>query len=237
VAANPDDDGPLRVLADALIERGLPQGEFIALELGKDARGKVTGLARHRHQELLSAHAKEWIPPNVGSPAFHRGLLSRGDLLGATDPAHLSWRTLDTLLWRVRPEVPRGPLLRAPNLVALRSLFGVSLGVFEEFCTTPRPRLQSLRLHLAPAYLPSLMRSLPARVPGLLNLGLYGPDGGPGGELDAKLLRAVCITLPPRVTSLMVNLGTLHAVDAQEVATSVRPGLVVSAHSDRWGRA
>jgi uncharacterized protein (TIGR02996 family) len=63
VAANPDDDGPLLVLADALLERGLPQGEFIALDLKKDARGKVTGLARHRHQELFSAHSQDWTPP------------------------------------------------------------------------------------------------------------------------------------------------------------------------------
>lgn len=70
VLASPDDDGALRVLADALMERGDPHGELIRLQLAGDEAGANEHLAKHA-QALLGTHEiAAW------SARFARGFLS-----------------------------------------------------------------------------------------------------------------------------------------------------------------
>src|SRR5204863_9945107 len=57
--AQPDDDGPRLVLADALLEREDPRGEFMALQL-RDARGELAEPERKRMASLLRKHEKAW---------------------------------------------------------------------------------------------------------------------------------------------------------------------------------
>src|ERR1043165_3448158 len=81
VYAAPDDDGPRLVYADALLERGDPRGELIALQIAR-ARGPVSDDARAREAELLTDHARlaAWGQPlsTGGTCTFERGF-----------PAHL----------------------------------------------------------------------------------------------------------------------------------------------------
>jgi uncharacterized protein (TIGR02996 family) len=62
VWANPEDDGPRSVLADFLSERDDPRGEFIALQLARDA-GTIDAAGKKREKELLKRHKKAWLGP------------------------------------------------------------------------------------------------------------------------------------------------------------------------------
>jgi uncharacterized protein (TIGR02996 family) len=70
----PDDDAPRLVLADALLERGDPRGELIALQLRGD------GASKKRERELLDTHGKQWLgelaPVVMGGYTFARGFLA-----------------------------------------------------------------------------------------------------------------------------------------------------------------
>jgi uncharacterized protein (TIGR02996 family) len=74
----PDDDGPRLVYADALLERGDPRGELIALQLAP-AQGNDRE-QRKREKELLDAHGKQWLgelaPVVMAGYRFERGFLA-----------------------------------------------------------------------------------------------------------------------------------------------------------------
>jgi uncharacterized protein (TIGR02996 family) len=94
VYAAPDDDAPRHVLADALLERGDPRGELIALQLAatRDPR---------RERELLEHHAASWAGgvAAAGAVVFERGFPARVQL--AAKPAlnlrAPEWRTVRAL--------------------------------------------------------------------------------------------------------------------------------------------
>jgi uncharacterized protein (TIGR02996 family) len=75
VYAAPNDDARKQVLADVLLERGDPRGEFISLQLSN------TGT--RRQQSLLAHHRDEWLGPlhdvlelKRDKPLFQKGFLS-----------------------------------------------------------------------------------------------------------------------------------------------------------------
>lgn len=73
VLAAPEQDGPRRVLADALLEAGDPRGELILLQL----RGAASSW---RERELLRLHGARWMaglgPLALPGPHFSRGFLT-----------------------------------------------------------------------------------------------------------------------------------------------------------------
>jgi uncharacterized protein (TIGR02996 family) len=86
VYANPADDAPRQVLADALQEQGDPRGEFIALQLAA-ANGKPTTAQRKRIKELFAQHGAQWLGAlapafNKTGTEFERGFLARIALNG-----------------------------------------------------------------------------------------------------------------------------------------------------------
>ncbi len=97
IYANPDDDAPRSVLADALQEAGDPRGEFIALQLARGRGGKKT----RREGQLLKANARTWLGPlaqavlNKGM-VFERGFLAR---------CQVQRHTLQTPAWATVEEV------------------------------------------------------------------------------------------------------------------------------------
>jgi uncharacterized protein (TIGR02996 family) len=72
----PGDDAPRLVYADALLERGNPRGEFIALQIRKPGDRE----ARRREKELLDQHGKQWLgelaPVIMAGYVFERGFLA-----------------------------------------------------------------------------------------------------------------------------------------------------------------
>lgn len=76
IYAAPDDDGPRLVYADALLERGDPRGELIALQ----CRGELDRDQKRREKELLEVHGKAWLgdlaPIVMGGYRFERGFLA-----------------------------------------------------------------------------------------------------------------------------------------------------------------
>jgi uncharacterized protein (TIGR02996 family) len=81
VYAEPERDEPRLVYADALMERGDPRGEFIALQIGRQHDRR----ARARAKELLAEHGHRWLGPLRpllrADFVFERGFLARCALL------------------------------------------------------------------------------------------------------------------------------------------------------------
>lgn len=106
VLAAPHDDGPREVLADFLLERQDPRGEFIALQLAT-ARGAGTTKGLQRTGSLLRRHEAEWLGPLalvLSGREFRRGFL---------DAAHLSANSAaDERVWASAPDDPRLRTLR-----------------------------------------------------------------------------------------------------------------------------
>jgi uncharacterized protein (TIGR02996 family) len=81
IARVPDSDEARLVIADGLLERGDPRGEFIRLSIqlarvGLDAP-EAPDLVR-RHDRLLVEHGKRWVRPlgpDVHEPRFRRGFV------------------------------------------------------------------------------------------------------------------------------------------------------------------
>ncbi|MBL8720543.1 MAG: TIGR02996 domain-containing protein, partial [Myxococcales bacterium] len=77
VLAAPHDDGPREVLADFLLERQDPRGEFLTLQLAA-ARGTGTAKGLQRMGSLLRRHEAEWIGPLalvLSGREYRRGFL------------------------------------------------------------------------------------------------------------------------------------------------------------------
>ncbi len=106
VLAAPHDDGPREVLADFLLERQEPRGEFITLQLAA-ARGTGTAKGLQRIGSLLRRHEAEWLGPLtlvLSGREFRRGFL---------DSAAVSINgAADDHVWASAPSDPRLRTLR-----------------------------------------------------------------------------------------------------------------------------
>lgn len=105
VYANPLDDRPRLVLADALLEQGDARGEFLSLQL----RPEKTSDGQKRERALLKAHAKGWLTPFGGALGadvkWRRGFPAEG-LVKFRDAAAVKkygsvpeWATFESLTW------------------------------------------------------------------------------------------------------------------------------------------
>lgn len=117
VFAHPHDDERRRVLADYLLERGDPRGEFIALQV----MGELGPHQRRRERELLREHGRAWLGPLAtvlrrDSVVFERGFPTHGRFNSACrnvmhvvgDP---HWATIEDL--RAPPEIITHPVMRS----------------------------------------------------------------------------------------------------------------------------
>lgn len=101
-----DDDGPREVLADALLEREDPRGEFIALQL-RDARRELGDADRKRMAALLRKHEKAWIGDVTRITklrVWRRGFLDEAELLQGAAADERVWSQLanDPVLATIR---------------------------------------------------------------------------------------------------------------------------------------
>ena len=128
VHESPEEDEPRLVYADALMQRGEPLGEFIALQISVYRRagdGKQRRAWRARAEELLAANVRRWLGPihPVLLPdfTFERGFLARcavaaarADRLAPIE-GHPLWATVHSLSGSLR-------IALHPSLTSLRHL-------------------------------------------------------------------------------------------------------------------
>jgi len=150
------EDSALRqVWADALLERGDPRGEAIALQVA--AGGQPLNAAQDkRARSILSKHAVEWLGPLAGilmhkkGLVFDRGLLKACHVQVKSVPAleaavgHPLWSAVERMWFCDRfawdPRIV--PLLVHPVMRSLRELIGVGMNtVFPRLAahTSPLP--------------------------------------------------------------------------------------------------
>src|SRR5947209_4016867 len=90
LVADPDDVATHRAYADLLTEEGDPRGELIAVQLALEDSARPPEerkRLRHREQNLLAAHGRDWLGPTAdhlieGQFRFARGWLDALDLPG-----------------------------------------------------------------------------------------------------------------------------------------------------------
>jgi uncharacterized protein (TIGR02996 family) len=221
VYAAPDDDGPRLVYADALLERGDPRGELVALQIAR-ARGEVTEEARAREAELLAdkAQVAAWAQPlsSGGECTFERGFPAEialyrtaKSILG--EPA---WATITAI--RAIAQVPQTVAAQICELPHLRSVATLSVPFFERLCEQPRPWTHA---GIDGAEPPSAKAF--ANLPALRSLALAAGDVPPDDLLASLDLRELVLrlgagtrplALPPRLERLHVtSRGRLPVMD------------------------
>lgn len=127
----PDDDAAKLVVADALLERKDPRGEFIVLQF-KTWRGEATKEDRARQSALLSKHRAAWLGPladvlDAETIVFEKGFLRQGALLEWACASNV------TETW-----------VEAPALREVRELVLPDLGAAELGSLLERPQLRHL---------------------------------------------------------------------------------------------
>jgi uncharacterized protein (TIGR02996 family) len=142
VLADPGDDAPRLVLADALQARGDARGELIALQIARGRGGKVSA----REKALVKALRAELLgplAPVVQDPVFERGFLagcharfSEADLALC---AHPWWRTAESLA------TDAVELLRRRDLPVLRRI-APGRALDEVLAGDPLPGIAALEL-------------------------------------------------------------------------------------------
>jgi hypothetical protein len=149
VYAHLDDDGPRHVLADELLQRGEPLGEYLSLVLAREPTRDM----RARADALLATHQRAWmgglwrVVP-VAACHFARGFPTRVaahyDELALNESwSTEAWRTVEAL--HLLPGCWKGGLPEAPGLRELGPLGNEQL---LHLAGQPVPRLARLELDL-----------------------------------------------------------------------------------------
>lgn len=214
VVANPDDDAPREVLADAWSDRGDARGEFVALHL-RLSRGQATPAEERHLRSLLFRHEASWLGAlhQVSKHRqYQRGFLDVFELQQNHFASEARWAEalaapgLGTVTVIHQGKCNRlryrAFTLAAPNL---RSIEVVTRAMLLELSERPPPRLEHLRLEFAldrkvaaqlrafprlasllvPTASPERDRDLAASLLGHISrIELKGPDG-------TKVLRAL----------------------------------------------
>jgi uncharacterized protein (TIGR02996 family) len=145
VWAAPDDDRPRKVLAEQLLERGDPRGEFITLQLAEPEG--TTGVAKGLEQELRR-HFPRWVPRGVDpdTAVFHRGFLHECRWALETDVADPEWRTVEHLTCVYGAvQFFRGTLFAGSALARLRTLVDADEHALRALSAQRHPRLELLQ--------------------------------------------------------------------------------------------
>jgi uncharacterized protein (TIGR02996 family) len=222
ITAAPDDDGPRRVLADLLIERGDDRGEFISLQLDAEA-GPLTEEAQRRLDTLHTQMRRRAAPPGVEHTGitFRRGFPHSVVWPGWTDPQHPGWRTVAELLVpAMAPDSGRRDLtpLGGPPLGSLRQLLGAGRTVAGFLVENPPPNLTTLGLWLEPPFTHAdvtLLQRLLRALPRLNDLSIHQRQRPRFGarRWGAEVARLVA----PRLFRLRLDLDELTPAQAREL--------------------
>ncbi len=211
VLADPDDDAARLVCADALLARGDPRGELIAVQCAMarlDEHDPAWVALRRRELALLAAHRAGWAPAGL-DPGFRRGFAAR--VAGAPDQllAHAGWLAVEPV-----------------EEVSLRGTAGLGALIDRGLLR----RVRRLRLdHAGGAH--ELDRLLDADLPALRDLMVNGfPDDALRALIDAppvRRLRALAVHGRPGPDALAAiagaDLPALEALYIEDAGTGALP--------------
>ncbi len=191
VYAAPTDDGPRRVLADALLEAGDPRGELIALQL--------SGGDPERVEALLKKHGEKWLGPLAKgvNPEFVRWRAGFPEAVGLFRSLALLPKAVGHAEWAT---------VRHAHLAVDRWTQAKARAQLVELLTSPHCRaLESVRW-----LRPDVMVEVAARKPRWRHVGVslnaYGIDG-----LLEGLELPDCLADFPALHTLDVELGDSEA--------------------------
>ena len=230
IARAPDDDASRHVLADLLLERGDPRGEFIRLQLDEAQQGPQLERAA-RINELLEQHQWSWVPRGADAARceFRRGLLFRADWPESTVPTHEGWATVEQLELPSRlsePGTREWSPLGGPTRHALRRISRCGPFTRAWLLDDPPPNLTSLGLLLErPWWGPELPRRLEAvvrRFPRLVELDVDW-DTGVDSSAEAVVVQLLEV-LGPRLSTLWLP-GVVQVEAVQPTLRRVAPKL------------
>lgn len=133
VLSTPESDAARQVLADALVERGDPQGEFALLQFAHE-RGELTFGRRERMARLLAGAGRRWFFGLLGQVSAHavfrRGLVAEVQLATRSpDPSARGWALVEALS-AAGLALPLAQLLEGGALPSLRRLFDLGPETF-----------------------------------------------------------------------------------------------------------
>jgi uncharacterized protein (TIGR02996 family) len=158
VYANPEDDAPRMVLADLLMERGDPRGEFIALQIERARTGAEPSA---RELQLQKKHGKQWLGAlapvlswgkGYAKTTFRRGFVAKADIILSVgkklDPIKrdLAWTTVEEL---DGPSWPFDLLWTAPLRALRRIDRGLSAEDLARIAKRPLHGVRSIRFDVA----------------------------------------------------------------------------------------
>lgn len=229
IARAPDDDGSRMVLADLLLERGDPRGEFISLQLARE-HGDESERTKGRLRILLGRHARQWLPPGVAPEQveFRRGFLSCANLVGATDPLHREWLGVEQLHLPARGAVAAPFEVRA--LLALRDVTLVRRSQLEALVRHRPPALRLLTMLEAdevfgPGYEPVATATLD-QLPTVTHFGVHS-EAFPYDDVVNPLVEGLLRTLGPRLKLLRVPARDNRVLLLQQALREVAPDLTM----------
>jgi uncharacterized protein (TIGR02996 family) len=143
VCAQPDDDTPRHVLADALMDLGDLRGEFITLQLAC-ARGQATAAARERVLELERCLGRLWaLPLSAHRVEFRRGFPWLVEADEAIDAP--TWGTVAVLVLGRFPNLDAF-LTSATALTNLERVSNVTAQTLQACAQWRTPKLRALDL-------------------------------------------------------------------------------------------
>lgn len=179
----PDDDQALRVLSDALMERGDPQGELIRLQLGQPPDAEAIAQYLADHAAALLGEAQRLT---TWAPRFERGFVSSAQVASVSELEALLDRPMGRLLRELEIN-PRAtdPIERFGEVLASRgprTLARLQVGTLG---FSPHPEGE---LELAP---------LIAGLPGLEELSVASWAANLTGATSSRLRRLTVTLLNP----------------------------------------
>ncbi len=175
VLADPDDDAPRLVYADALLAVGDPRGELIVTQCARarlDDGDPARPPLRARELALLAAHRGAWVPAGI-TARFERGFVEHVAADAATLAGHAAWLAREPVTG-VRLDPGRDELAALLDTGALDRVRRLELNASAETLATLlgsplARRLEALSLWLRHADVDGRDLAL-AEVPGLDNL-------------------------------------------------------------------
>lgn len=159
IAAGPADESLKRVLADLLLERGDPRGEFVLLQL-LIGENQASGSMRQRAQELWRRHRKTWMADAADvleDLSLEGGFPVSASIKRSATP-WLVGRALESPMFVTLKRLQRGPEVLVVDLVCaprMTQLQDVTLGEIASLRVCAERGVPNRLTHLTLRFMPA----------------------------------------------------------------------------------